>query len=260
MTMLTAERRQYILSVLQRDGKVVARQLSEELKLSEDTIRRDLRDLAADGLLLRVHGGALPSSPARANFSARQAQAPSAKDAIARAAAQLVRDGQVVLMDGGTTNIQVAQHLSPDLHATIITNSPPLATTLIEHSHIEVILLGGRFYKHSAVTMGAATLEELHMVRADLYMLGICSLHPDIGISTNNLEEAYLKRAMIACSAEVVALASPEKLNTAAPYIVGELRELSEIITEDTVSDEQLEPYRALGITVTQAESGAQKP
>lgn len=258
--MLTAERRQYILSVLQRDGKVVARQLSEELKLSEDTIRRDLRDLAADGLLLRVHGGALPSSPATANFAARQSQAPSAKNAIARAAAQLVRDGQVVLMDGGTTNIQVAQHLSPDLHTTIITNSPPLATTLIEHPHIEVILLGGRFFKHSAVTIGAATLEELHMVRADLYMLGVCSLHPDIGISTNNLEEAYLKRAMIACSAEVVALASPEKLNTAAPYIVGELRELSEIITEHSVSDELLEPYRALGVTVIKAASDVQKP
>jgi len=257
--MLTAERRQYVLAVLQRDGKVVARQLSEELGLSEDTIRRDLRDLAADGLLLRVHGGALPCSPATANFSARFAQAPSAKNAIARAAAQLVRDGQVVLMDGGTTNIQVAQHLSPDLEATIITNSPPLATALIDHPRIEVILLGGKLYKHSAVTLGAATLEQLHMVRADLYMLGICSLHPDVGISTNNLEEAYLKRAMMACAADVVALASPEKLNTAAPYVIGELRELSEIITECTISEELLEPYRALGITITQADSGMVK-
>jgi DeoR/GlpR family transcriptional regulator of sugar metabolism len=255
--MLTAERRQYILTILQRDGKVVARQLSEELGLSEDTIRRDLRDLATDGLLLRVHGGALPRSPAAAKFSARQAQALSAKSAIARAAAQLVRAGQVILMDGGTTNIQVAQYFSPDLHATIITNSPPLASALVDHPHIEVILLGGRLYKHSVVTMGTATLEELHMVRADLYLMGICSLHPAIGISTDNLEEAYLKRAMMACAAEVVALASPEKLNTAASYIVGELRELSEIVTERGVSAEQLEPYHALGIAVTQVGGSA---
>jgi DeoR/GlpR family transcriptional regulator of sugar metabolism len=254
--MLTAERRQYILTILQRDGKVVARQLSEELGLSEDTIRRDLRDLATDGLLLRVHGGALPRSPAAAKFSARQAQALSAKSAIARAASQLVRAGQVVLMDGGTTNIQVAQHFAPDLYATIITNSPPLASALVDHPHIEVILLGGRLYKHSVVTMGTATLEELHMVRADLYLMGICSLHPEIGISTDNLEEAYLKRAMMECAAEAVALASPEKLNTAASYIVGELRELSEIITERTVPDELLEPYRTLGITVTQVDGG----
>jgi DeoR/GlpR family transcriptional regulator of sugar metabolism len=249
--MLTAERRQYILSILHRDGKVVAKHLSGELGLSEDTIRRDLRDLAADGLLLRVHGGALPSSPATANFSARQEQSLSAKAAIARAAASMVRDGQVVLLDGGTTNMQVAQHFSPDLHATVITNSPPLAAVLAEHQHIEVIMLGGRLYKHSLVTMGAATLEELGMLHADLYLLGVCSLHPEIGISTGNLEEAYLKRAMIACSAEVVALASPEKINTAASYIVGELRELSEIITESTVPDDVLEPYRLLGITTT---------
>lgn len=249
--MLTAERRQYILAILQRDGKVIAKQLSEELSVSEDTIRRDLRDLAADGLLLRVHGGALPCSPANTNFSARQEQALSAKAAIAQAAARLVHDGQVVLLDGGTTNIRVAQSLPPELHATVITNSPPLAAVLAEHPNIETIMLGGRIFKHSAITMGVATVEELRMIRADLYLLGICSLHPEIGISTGNLEEAYLKRAMIACSAEVIALASPEKLHTAAPYVIGELRELSEIITEKTASEEVLEPYRALGISVT---------
>ena len=251
--MLTAERRHYILNILKRDGKVVAKQLSEELGLSEDTIRRDLRDLASDGLLLRVHGGALPSSPAIASFVARQEQAPSAKAAIAQAAAKLVRDGQVVLLDGGTTNIQVAQHLSLDVHATVITNSPPLAAVLAEHPHIEVIMLGGQLFKHSVVTLGSATLQELQMIRADLFLMGICSLHPEVGISTNILEEAYLKRAMIACSAEVIALASPEKLHTAASYFVGELRELNEIITERTAPDEVLEPYRSAGITVTRA-------
>ncbi len=251
--MLTAERRQYIMTILHRDGKVVAKQLSEELGLSEDTIRRDMRDLAADGQLLRVHGGALPRSPATANFSERREQATGAKEAIARAAARLIRDGSVALLDGGTTNIQVAQQLPRSLRATIITNSPPLTTALEHHPHIDVVMLGGQLYKHSMVTLGAATLKELQMVRADIYLLGIASLHPEIGISTGNLEEAYLKRAMIDCAAEVVALASPEKLNTAAPYVIGELRELSEIITEHTVADDLLQPYRAAGITITQA-------
>lgn len=251
--MLTAERRQFILSVLHRDGTVVAKKLSEELKLSEDTIRRDLRDLAAEGLLLRVHGGALPISPAVANFASRQTQEPGAKSAIARAAASMVREGQVVLLDGGTTNIQVAQNLPQELHATVITNSPPLAVALADHPNIEVIMLGGHLFKHSLVTVGVATLEALQMVRADLYMLGICSLHPKVGISTVDLDEAYLKRAMIACSAEVVALASPEKINTAAPYIVGPLSELTDIVTEQGVSEEILEPYRSVGITITRA-------
>lgn len=251
--MLTAERKQFILRALQRDGKVVAKELSEELGTSEDTIRRDLRDLASEGLLQRVHGGALPTSPANASFAARREQATSAKRAIARKAAELVRPGQVVLLDGGTTNVQVAELLPHDLEATIVTNSPPLASALADHSRVEVILLGGRLDKHSQVTLGEATLDALKMVRADLFLLGICSVHPEIGISTPNLEEAYLKRAMMANAAEVVALVSAEKLNTAAPYIAGPLTELSEIITERAVPDEALAPYRALGITVTRA-------
>src|SRR5262245_29045505 len=106
--MLSAERRQYILETLRRDGRIHATELSATLNVSEDTIRRDLRELAEAGLLQRVHGGALPSSPAAASYAVRQQQAPSAKAAIAQAAAGLVRSGQVILLDGGTTTLQVA--------------------------------------------------------------------------------------------------------------------------------------------------------
>src|SRR6185503_630711 len=128
--MLTAERRQQILEALRRDGKVLATELSAALNVSEDTIRRDLRELAEAGLLQRVHGGALPRSPASASYIARQSQAPSAKAAIARAAVQLLRSGQVIVLDGGTTTLQIAQQLPIDLRATIITNSPPIAVAL----------------------------------------------------------------------------------------------------------------------------------
>ena len=101
--MLTRPRKQHILSVLRRDGQVVAKALSEELALSEDTIRRDLRELAAEGLLQRVHGGALPVAAAEADFSGRQQLAPDEKVAIGRAAARLVKPGQVVFIAGGTT-------------------------------------------------------------------------------------------------------------------------------------------------------------
>ena len=90
-------------------------------------------------------------------------------------------------------------------------------------------------------------------IRADLYMPGICSVHPEIGVSTVNLEESYVQRAMIACSAEVIALVSPEKLNKAYPYIITPLSALSEVITERSIPDELLEPYRALGLTITRA-------
>jgi DeoR/GlpR family transcriptional regulator of sugar metabolism len=247
---LAAERRQQILDTLHRDGKVLASALSLALNVSEDTIRRDLRELDEAGLLQRVHGGAMPRSGGWADFSARQEQAPAAKEAIARAAAQLVRTGQVIILDGGTTTLQVARQLGRDLRATVVTNCPPIAVALAEHPHVEVVVVGGRLYKHSLVTTGAVTVAGLGAIRADVCMLGVCSLHPEFGISVPDLEEAHVKRAMIAGAAEVLALAAADKLGTVAPYRVGPLSDLTHLVTESGVPDEVLGPYRAAGLTV----------
>ena len=251
--MLTAERRRSIIHTLQRDGKVLASELSRALHVSEDTIRRDLRELASAGALQRVHGGALPRSPATASFTERQQQVSGAKVAIARAAVGLIRQDQVIILDGGTTPLQVAQHLPSDLRATVITHSPPIALALAEHPLIEVILIGGKLYKRELVTTGAAAVEAFRNIRADLCFLGIGSVHPEIGISTLDLEEAYVKRAMIRSAAEVVALTSAEKLGTASPYIIGPLSDLTHLVTERSVSNEVLAPYRAAGLTVVRA-------
>jgi DeoR/GlpR family transcriptional regulator of sugar metabolism len=251
--MLTAERRRSILQTLQREGKVHSSELSKVLRVSEDTIRRDLNELAAEGQLQRVHGGALPRSPAGASFTERQRQAPEAKAAIAQAAVRLIRHDQTIILDGGTTSLQVAQHLPADLRATVITHSPPVALALAYHPTIEVIIIGGRLYKREQVAIGAATVEAYRNIRADLCFLGIGSLHPEAGISTFDLEEAAVKRAMIASSAEVVAVAFAEKLGTAAPYVVGPLSDLTHIVTERSVPDEVLAPYRAPGITIVRA-------
>jgi len=197
-----------------------------------------------------VHGGALPRSPATASFTERQQQAPEAKAAIAQAAIRLIHQDQVIILDGGTTPLQVAQRLPHDLRATVITHSPPVASALAEHPEIEVIVIGGKLYKHGVVTVGAATVEAYSNIRADLCFLGISGLHPEVGISTLDLEEAYVKRAIIASSAEVVALTSAEKLGTAAPYVVGPLSDLTHLVTEVSVSNEVLAPYRVPGITI----------
>ena len=251
--MLTEERRRSIVQTLQRDGKVLATELSKSLHVSEDTIRRDLRELAAAGMLQRVHGGALLRSPVTGGFTVRQQQDRGAKAAIARAAVRFIHPNQVIILDGGTTILQVAQHLPLDLRATVITHSPPVALALAEHPEIEVVLIGGKLYKQELVTGGAATVEAFHNVRADLCFLGISSVHPEVGISTFNLEGSYVKRAMIASSAEVVALTSAEKLGTAAPYIIGPLSALTYLVTERSVPEEVLAPYRALGITIVRA-------
>ena len=131
--MLTEQRKHLLLQRLKGDGRIVAKQLSAELGLSEDTIRRDLRELAAAGLLQRVHGGALPASPTIANLDARRSMAVEEKQRLGRAGAALVEPGQIVFIDGGTTNLELVRHLPLDLKATIITHSPIIAAALEPH-------------------------------------------------------------------------------------------------------------------------------
>src|SRR5580765_3748163 len=141
--MLTEERREVILDRLARDGKVVVADLSSSLVVSLDTIRRDLQELAEAGLVRRVHGGALPSAGGARPYSVRREQAHAAKAAIASATARLLRDGQVIVLDAGTTTLEVARHLPAELHATVITNSPPIAVELSDHPNVDVTVLGG---------------------------------------------------------------------------------------------------------------------
>lgn len=252
--MLKEQRQQRILKMLHSEGSVLASELSAALDVSEDTIRRDLRDLFEAGLIQRVHGGALLRVP-RIDYNRRQEQAIEQKDEIARAAVKLVHDGQVIIMDGGTTTLQVARHLPPELRATVITNSPPIAVALGEHPSVDVVLLGGKLHKPSQVTVGVETVEALRTYQADICMLGICSLHLEAGICSTELEEVHVKRAMIASSAEVVALADAKKLNTASPFVVAPLREITHLVTEASVPEEVLKDYRYLGITTIRGEA-----
>jgi DeoR/GlpR family transcriptional regulator of sugar metabolism len=251
--MLTRQRKQHILKVLKREGQVVAKTLSRELELSEDTIRRDLRELAQEGLLQRVHGGALPASAAMADFAGRQHLSVDAKQAIGRIAAAMIQQGQVVVLDGGTTALQLALHLAPDLQATIVTHSPTIAAALADHPTVEVVILGGRLFKHSIVAVGAATIEAISRIRVDTYFMGVTGIHPEIGLSTGDLEEAHIKRALCACAAETIVLASAEKLNAASPYVIAPLTAVTGIVTERKVPKAETAAYTRLGIAVTRA-------
>jgi DeoR/GlpR family transcriptional regulator of sugar metabolism len=251
--MLTRQRKSLIINRLKRDGAIVAKDLSKELDLSEDTIRRDLRELAREGLLQRVHGGALPASPAVTDFAGREGIATLAKTAIGRAAARLVRSGQVVIVDGGTTAVQMARHLPPDLRATVITHSPSIALELVAKPGVDVVLLGGRLFKHSVVAIGAATIEAIGRIHADTYFMGVTGIHPKAGLSTGDLEEAHVKRALSASAAETVVLASSEKLNAASPYVIAPISEVSAMIVERSVPGEATAAYERLGITVIRA-------
>jgi DeoR/GlpR family transcriptional regulator of sugar metabolism len=251
--LLSAERRQAILAALRRDGKVVAAQLVRGLGVSEDTIRRDLRELAAQGLVQRVHGGALPPAPQPGSFAHRQDTCGPEKAALAEAAVGLLHGARVVLLDGSTTNLELARRLPPGEPLTVLTNSPPIAAVLAEHPSAEVVMIGGRLDKRAQVTTGAAAVDFIRTVRADACVLGVCALHPEVGLSTDDLEEAHVKRAMVDAAADVIALATADKLRAGSPYLVAPAVELTHLVAEAGASDELLDPYRALGVSVTRA-------
>ena len=246
--MLTAERRQAILGRLERDGKVVASELVASLGVSEDTVRRDLRDLAEQGLLQRVHGGALPAAQPTGSFARRLEISRAAKVALADAALPLLEGARVIVLDGGTTSLELARRLPGGYDGTVVTNSPPIATALAGHPRAQVVLVGGRLLKDAQVAVGAAAVEALRSVRADLCVLGVCSLHPDVGVTTLDHDEAHVKRAMVACAGEVIALATADKLRTASPWVVAPLTEVDRLVTDGDA--ELTHPFAAAGIDV----------
>ena len=251
--LLSAERRQAILATLERDGKVVAARLVDELGVSEDTIRRDLRELAAQGLVQRVHGGALAPAPQPGTFADRSETCTAEKVALAQAAVGVLAGARVILLDGSTTNLELARRLPPERACTVLTNSPPIAAALAEHPSAEVVMIGGRLEKAAQVTVGATAVDFIRSVRADACVLGVCALHPEAGLSTDELEEAHVKRAMVAASADVIALATTDKLSAGSPYLVAPVAELTHVVAEAAAPDALLDPYRAAGVTVTRA-------
>jgi DeoR/GlpR family transcriptional regulator of sugar metabolism len=249
--MLTTERRQSILEQLGRDGRVVASELVASLGVSDDTVRRDLRDLAERGLLQRVHGGALPAALLPVTFARRLEAAIDEKVAIAEAALPLVDGARVIVFDGGTTTLELARRLPSAYDGTVVTNAPPIASALADHAHVDVVLVGGRLLKDAQVAVGAATVAALRAVRADVCVLGVCSFHPDVGVSALDADEADVKRAMIACAGEVIALATADKLRTASTWVVAGLAEIDHLVTD---GDQELtRPYTAAGINVVAA-------
>ena len=250
---LAAERRDLLLARLRRDGKLVARDLAAELGLSEDSIRRDLRELAAAGLCQRVYGGALPISPALGPHEARTEIAPHSKQRVAALAAQLITPGTTAILDGGTTALEVAAALPPGLDARIITQSATTAAALAGHPTARVFLLGGEVHKPSVSAWGATAAEAASGITADLALLTMPGIHPDEGLTTSEPEDAALKRIFIGRAADTYVMGSIEKLGTVCAYKISGVSEVAGIITDAPSDHPTLRQLRDQGATIIEA-------
>lgn len=240
--MLKKERQAYISQQLNIHNKVLSSDLSRQLDVSEDTVRRDLNELSEQGKLLKVHGGAL-SVGFHFTLENNSIYSASEKKIIARKAVSLIRDGMMVLLSGGTTIRELVKCLPLELNATFVTVSVPIALELLNHPNAEVIFLGNRLSKSAQMSVGAEVVQKLSGIHADLCFLGTNSIDED-GVSDLEWEVIEVKKAMLASAQQKVSLAIAEKLNTRQKLQVCSLDMLDYLITELDAGDDRLSNYR----------------
>ena len=247
--MLKKERHAYIMHEIDIHNKVLSSDLSLQLTVSEDTIRRDLQELDEKNMLTKVHGGALSKSFHFTLHNNTVFSQPE-KKVIAQKARDLIKDGMLVLLSGGTTIIELVKSLPPELNATFITVSIPTALELLNHPNIEVIFIGNKLLKNAQMSVGAEVVQRLSEIKCDLCFLGTNSIDVENGITDLELEVIEVKRAMIRSAKKVVSLAISKKLNTTQRMLVCRLEDVDMLITELVPTEEILKPYHSKGITI----------
>jgi DeoR/GlpR family transcriptional regulator of sugar metabolism len=232
--MLTEERHRFIRGQLAAQGSVLAGKLATRFGVSEDTVRRDLRELAKAGECRRVYGGAIATAPYAGSFSLRSNHAADAKERLAAAAVNLVSARQTLFIDASTTNIAIAKALPGNFELTVATNSIGVASALAGHELVRLIVLGGVFDRDKGACLGGDTLQAIARISADLFFLGACGVDASRGVTAFDSAEAEVKRAMAANSNGIAIAATTDKLGTAAPFRVAGPAAISHLIVEKT--------------------------
>lgn len=248
--MLKEERQQLILEKLSTDKKVTLVDLGQILNVSYDSVRRDVIELEDRGLLKKVHGGAIAHSYLSLKASKGLGIVNTEFVTIAKKALKLIENNKIILMDGGTTNFYIAEQLPKNLEITIVTNNPHLASALAEHPKVEVILLGGSFYKRYQITMGSKTMQDLEHIHADLYFMGTNSVNADLGLAIRHYEESLLKKKMMSISRRTVTCAIEEKINREENYKVCNFSDLDILVTSLNPSDALLTGFKDKGVEI----------
>ena len=247
--MLKRERQAFILRQVNLHNKVLSVDLSQEMKVSEDTIRRDLNEMSQLNKLIKVHGGALSKS-FHLSIPSNQVYALSGKKSIAHKASKLIRDGMFVLTSGGTTIIELAKSLPSELNATFITPSLPAAYEYIHHPNIEVIFIGDKISKSAQIAIGGEAIAKIKAIKADLCFLGTNAIDIENGLTDNDWDVVQVKKAMIESSQKVISLAIAEKLNTYQRIKICDLDQIDTLITELDPGDIELQAYVNTGIEI----------
>lgn len=248
--MRKSERQNYIMHQINLHNKVLLNDLSEQLRVSSDTIRRDLQNLSDSGRVIKVHGGAVSLSFHNGHRMTKEVYAYNQKRIIAKKAINLITDGMVVLSGGGTTIIEMIKALPPDLQATFISGSLAALMEYSLHPFLNVVAIGDKVSKTSRITVGPEAIGKIRELKADLCIMGINAISLEEGVSENDWDVVQLKKAMIDASRKHVCLSISEKINSRQPIPICGIAKVDVLITELPPDDPLLAPYAKAGIEV----------
>jgi DeoR family transcriptional regulator, aga operon transcriptional repressor len=251
--LMAEERRQKILTQLLQSGRVLVGDLSQSYGVSEITIRKDLDVLGDRGLLQRSHGGALPLTNGTLldpSFREKQKLHVGEKSRIGAAAAKMVSDGSCVMLDSGTTTFAVAQHLKGMHSLTIITNAINIAAELAG-TDFEVILTGGTLRRNSFSLVGPIAEDVLAEVHADILFLGVDGFDIEVGLTTPNLLEAQVNKAMLRAAKKVVAVCDSTKFSRRSLSRIANLSAIHHIITDAALPESIAREIRNVRVGLT---------
>jgi DeoR/GlpR family transcriptional regulator of sugar metabolism len=248
--LLKKERHAFIMHQLNLHNKVLSNDLCNRMEVSEDTIRRDLQELASEEKLIKVHGGALSLSFNDIHFTPDHLYSAENKKTIAEKAVSLIKDGMFILTGGGTTIVEMARNLPSKLKATFITGSIPAINEYLKHPSIEVVVIGDRILKDSKITTGSEAISKIRQINADFCFLGINALDIQHGVTENDWNIVQLKKEMINAASKTVCLTISEKLNSFHPLQICGVKQIDYLVTELDPSHEKLKPYKDAGIHI----------
>jgi DeoR family transcriptional regulator of aga operon len=250
---LNEERRRAILEILNREGRVLVIDLARRFETSQVTIRKDLEALHAHGLIHRTHGGGLPAREgALEDPTLREKEKLHHKEKlhIAAAAAKMVQEGQVIILDSGTTTTEIARALRNFKTLTIVTNAVNIAAEL-SGTEVDVILTGGTLRKNSFSLVGPIAEETLRRLNADVLFLGVDGFDVHYGLSTPNLLEAKVNRTMVEVAKRTIAVCDASKFGRRSLSLIAPPTALHEVITDRSAPKADVRALKKIGIEVT---------
>ncbi|WP_369047846.1 DeoR/GlpR family DNA-binding transcription regulator [Tenacibaculum sp. UWU-22] len=242
------ERQKKIIDEVSINRKVSSSYLSKKLDVSEDTIRRDIKELDKQGLLTKVHGGAISTIQKLYHYNEDIIYYREEKIQIAKKAISFIKEGMVIIMSGGTTNLILAKLLPKNIKITVYTYSLPIAMQLTEHPLVETIFIGGRIHRNSMVTTGIDVVQFLSNITANLCFIGVSGFSLEQGITDEGYEVSLVKKAMINTAEHTIYMSTANKLNIRLNFEVCNLKDIDLAITNLEPTDPLLKPYVKAGV------------